>query len=139
MENPQKNTWYSRNREHCLEVVREYKERNEEKIKAYQRQYYQKRKALMPPKPLRVPQAKPLKPAISPATDEPKKKTVKFLTSERKRYGSRKPKEFYEYTPKEDLTLGWIMNTSQREKLLENCPKGFFQDERKNPFFVDFR
>lgn len=37
-------TYYSKNKEHCLKVVREYQDRNREKLREYSREYYQKHK-----------------------------------------------------------------------------------------------
>lgn len=130
-------TYYERNKEHLLELSKQYQEKNADKIKEYQHQYYLKRKALKPPKPPappRPPKNSTKKPVfLSPAT--------KFGLHKRPRYGSRKPKAVYEFTPKDDLSNGWKLKPHQLEKLLTTCPQGFYEStkvENSNPFLVKF-
>lgn len=130
-------SWYYRNRDHVLDLAKKYREQNADKIRDYQREYYQKRRASRPPPP-------PKPPKETPAPLAPK---LVFLpknppcpkTDGRKKRGMRPPKATYEYTPKEQETAGWFMKAHQRDKLLANCPQGFLaEDKKENPFLVSF-
>ena len=128
-------SWYERNRDHCLEVAKKYRENNEDKIKAYQAEYYKKRRAAMPPKPPKPPKPVP----EAPAGFIKMPKNPQIQPSKGKKRGCRPPKATYEFTPKEQETDGWFMKPHQRDKLLATCPLGFFQaPSSSNPFYVTF-
>ena len=130
-------SWYLRNREHCLNVAKTYREQHAEKIREYQQAYYQRKKAQRPPPPPKAP--KPVQELPAPKLVFLPKNPPCPKSSGRPKKGSRPPKATYEYTPKEQDTEGWFMKAHQRDKLLRNCPQGFFVDQPKeNPFIMTF-
>ena len=129
-------SWYARNRDHCLDLAKKYREANLEKIRNYQAEYYQRRKANRPPPPPKPP--KPVPDAPVGFVRFPKNPKIESIKGLRKR-GARPPKATYEFTPKEDETGGWLLKAHQRDKLLAICHKGFLEEAPKeNPFHVSF-
>ena len=128
-------SWYERNRERCLEIAKKYREQNSDKIKAYQAEYYKKRRAAMPPKPP--------KPVVekTPAgfIKMPSHPKVETYVPPKKKGGSRAPKPYYAFTPQTEETQGWLMKPHQRDKLLKTCPQGFYDPPpSSNPFVLTF-
>jgi len=130
-------SWYERNKEHCLELAKTYREKNADKIKAYQAEYYKKRRAAMPPKEPKPP--KPVEKTPAGFIKFSKNPPIEKYKPSKRKGGCRKPKPYYAFTPATEETQGWLMKPHQKDKLLKTCPQGFYDPPpSSDPFVLTF-
>ena len=112
--------YYEKNREKILEYSKEYAKSHKDDIKKYNAKYYETHKEEI------LCKHKQMRPV----------KEKKEMEKEKKIKKSKLPKEYFVYEKKDERLES--MKPHLKKKLLELCPKGFYEVENKNPFRITF-